>query len=270
MTGLVFRRIIIFLILGITLITLEITTEESLMSNLPTYQDVLAGLKEKQEREQEIIDEINNTTGNISERLYQEQEYEKLFDHTVRHTFIIEFTRSEFNGLIDDMEAYNDIFGSYRSNNYRRVNVTYIADGEVQTINEVGFRSKGNDYSRRLPISENGKAREIHFMLKFNETFDYFEGSQTYQDLKTREVFNLEQLLFKWNNQYDPSYSNEIYSFEMFQKIGVVIPEASYTEVRIVIDGVVEMVSLYNVFEQFDEEFVRKHLQDEPTKVVGD
>ncbi|MBN2604529.1 MAG: CotH kinase family protein [Bacilli bacterium] len=270
MVGLVVRRIVIFLFLGITLITLEITTEESLLSNLPSYEDVLASLQEKREQEQKIIDEINNTDGVISEREFQEQEYEKLFDHSVRHTFVIEFTRSEFNGLIDDMESYNEMFGSYKSNNYRRVDVTYIADEEVQTFREVGFRSKGNVYSRRLPIADNGKAREIHFMLKFNETFDYFEGSPTYQELKTREVFNLEQLLFKWNNQFDASYSNEIYSYEMFQKIGVVVPEASYTEVRIVIDGVVEMVSFYNVFEQYDEEFVRKHLQEVPTKEVGD
>ena len=30
------------------------------------------------------------------------------------------------------------------------------------------------------------------------------------------------------------------------------------------------MVELYNIFEQYDEEFIRKHLQEIPTKEVGD
>ena len=56
----------------------------------------------------------------------------------------------------------------------------------------------------------------------------------------------------------------------MFDRVGVPIPESSYAEVRIVIDGVTKLVSFYNIFEHYDEEFVRKNFQDEPSKIVGD
>jgi spore coat protein CotH len=269
MISTIVKRIIIFAGLAITLITLELTSEESLLMQLPSNEDITEILLDKQEQEQEVSNPVAEAD-QISKREIQIADYQELFSNQVRHTFIIEFEQTEWDGLINDMEAYNEQYGSYRSNNYRNVTVTYVDDDTTKVINDVGFRSKGNVYSRRLPIDNQGNPREIHFMLKFNETFDIPEGIPAYDALKTREVFDIEQLLFKWNNQYDPSYSNEVYSYEMFDRIGVPIPEASYAEVRIVIDGETELVSFYNIFEHYDEEFVRKTLQDEPTKVVGD
>ncbi len=52
--------------------------------------------------------------------------------------------------------------------------------------------------------------------------------------------------------------------------MGVKLPQASYTEVRLVIDGKVEDISFYNIFEHVDEEFIRKNFQDVPTDNVGD
>lgn len=168
------------------------------------------------------------------------------------------------------MNEYYEQFGTYKSNNYRKVDVTYIADNEIYEIKDVGIRSKGNDYSRFPPDRGYGEILPIHYMMKFNETFDLEEGTEEYDLLKKREVFNIEQLLFKWNNTSDPGYTNEVFSYEMFRQIGVPIPMASFAEMQIVIDGKVERVELYNIFEQYDEEFIRKHLQEVPTKEVGD
>ena len=68
----------------------------------------------------------------------QGDDFDQLFDMSVKHTFIIEFTTDEWDGLIDDMQSYYDEFGSYKSNNYRNVTVTYIADDEIFTIENVG------------------------------------------------------------------------------------------------------------------------------------
>ncbi len=265
MSSLIIRRLLIFLFVGTTLFTLEIATEETLLLNLPSHEDVIESILDKQKQEEEIQEELDKSISRD-----QNQDYLDLFNHSVRHTFIIEFTQEEWDGLIDDMISYNDMFGSYRSNNYRNVTVTYVSDDDVFTIEDVGFRSKGNIYSRYLPVDQYGSVREIHFMLKFNEIFDLEENTLEYDALKTREVFDIEQLLFKWNNQGDRSYSNEVFAHEMFDQIGVVTPEASFAEVKIVIDGVVELVSFYNIFEHLDEEFIRKSLQDTPTQEVGD
>ena len=269
MGSLLIKRLIIFLVIAATLVTLELTSEETLLMQLPTTEEIIESLIEKEEQDALIPDSVTVVEG-VSKRDIQIADYEELFSSQVRHTFIIEFEQDEWDGLVQDMEDYNDLYGSYRSNNYRNVTVTYIDEDTEMVIRNVGFRSKGNIYSRRLPVDDSGNPREIHFMLKFNATFDIPEDQPAYDALKTREVFNIEQLLFKWNNQYDPSYSNEVYSYDMFESIGVPIPQASYAEVRIVIDGVTELVSFYNIFEHYDEEFVRKTLQDEPSKIVGD
>jgi len=269
MTSLIIKRILIFLFIGTTLFTLEVATEETLLLNLPSHEDVLESIWDKQAQEEEIEKELLKELEATNER-DQVQDYLDLFDHSIRHTFIVEFTQAEWDGHIQDMIDYNDMFGSLRSNNYREVTVTYVADDEIFTIENVGFRSKGNIYSRQLPLDGAGNPIAMHFMLKFNETFDLNSVTTEYEDLKTREVFDLEQLLFKWNNQGDASFTNEIFAYDSFEKIGVPIPQASFTEVRLVIDGKIEDISFYNVFEHCDEEFIRKHLQDVPTKEVGD
>ena len=235
------------------------------MYNLPSYQDVLDGIDEKKEQQKELTKELDDQS-----KINQEKDYDNLFDYRIRHTFIIEFSQQEWNGLLDDMQTYYDTYGSYKSNNYRNVDVTYVGGDDVFKIEDVGIRSKGNIYSRYLPEDAFGNVIDIHYMMKFNETFNYDEESARYDELKTREVFNLEQLLFKRNNQNDPSYTNEVYGYSLFREAGVVVPNATFAEVRIVIEGKVEKVSLYNVFEHYDEEFIRKHFQEEPTKEVGD
>ena len=263
LNNLIIRRVVIIGSLLLTLLVLELTSEKSLMNNLPTHDQIVQSIIDRNEQ-QKAIDQA------FEDGYDQEAEYEKLFAYDIRHTFIIEFTQEEWDGLNQDMYDYHTKYGSFKSNNYRKVNITYIADDEITEIKDVGIRSKGNDYSRFPPDNGSGIVSPIHYMMKFNETFDLEEGTDEYNDLKKREVFNIEQLLFKWNNTRDPGYTNEIFSYEMFRQAGVPIPRASYADVRIVIDGKVKMVELYNIFEQYDEEFIRKHLQETPTKEVGD
>lgn len=257
-----------FLIIALTLsvlTVLEVSSDESILNSKPSQEDVLKRISDRNQQEEILKDLLNS-----NQDRKQKEDYADLFDLSIKHTFIIEFTTEEWEGLINDMETYFEQFGSYKSNNYRNVTVTYIADDEIFTIEDVGIRSKGNIYSRTLPVDSSGNVLEIHYMLKFNETFDLDENTTEYDALKKREVFNIEQLLFKRNNTGDPSYLNEIYSYHMFEEAGVPIPQGTLAEVRIVIDGKVENIYLYNVFEHFDEEFIRNSIQDEPTKEVGD
>lgn len=233
------------------------TSEDSLLHNLPSEDEVIDSLESKYAQEEQLEEKEDQT-----------QDYLDLFDYGIRHTFIFEFTQSEWDGLNQDMWDYYDDYGTFKSNNYRKINVTYIKDDEILEIKDVGIRSKGNIYSRFPPEDEYGNVQAIHYMLKFNETFDLPIGSDEYDELKKREVFDLEQVLFKRNNQGDPSYTNEVYSYELFRQAGVVVPRAGFAEVQIVVDGEVKNRSLYNIFEHFDEEFIRKNFDN--TKQVGD
>ncbi len=263
------KRILVLSLVATTLVVLEVSADETLLLNIPSTEDVIKGIEDKN-KQQEELDKLFEKELKLSQEHNQAEDYDKLFDMSVKHTFLIEFTQEEWDGLINDMTSYYNEFGSYRSNNYRNVTITYTADDETYVIENVGIRSKGNIYSRGLPVDQYGNVTEIHYMMKFNETFDLVEGTEEYDALKKREVFEQEQLLFKRNNTNDPSYINEIFSYQMFNQADVPVPKGTLAEVHIVIDGRVENTHLYNVFEHFDEEFIRRYLQDIPTKEVGD
>lgn len=287
------KRVLILLMLLSTLFALNYFTEDNLVNNLPSESDVLASILDKQAQEADLLKQLEEQRAQElkaeQERIEEElkaalkengidrqAEYEELFDNSVKHIFMFEFTQESFDAMIDSMVEYDEQFGSgswtgdYRSNEYQRINVTYIDHDTVLTIEDVGIRTKGNIYSRRLPIDDFGQLQPVHYMLKFNETFDEIEGTPEYTALKKREVFDIERLLFKWNNTGDPGFSNEVYSMQLFQDAGVIVPNSSFAEVQILIDGEVKLRTLYNIFEHFDEEFIRKHFQEEATKEVGD
>lgn len=229
--------------------------------------------------EQERLDALDDDNDDLErteeELLYtledrdKEADYDNLFDPTLSHTFIIDFTQDEWDELITNMEEYNEDYGSYKSNHYSKVDVTYITDSEEIFIQDVGIRTKGNNYSRVLP-EENGVFRDVHYALKFNETFDTYEGTQAYTDLKTREVFDLEKLYFKWNKNNDQTYLSELYSNHLFREAGVYSASTNLTKFVVKIDGQIITEALYTVFEGMDEEFIRRHIQETPTKEVGD
>ncbi|AIO18649.1 CotH protein [Candidatus Izimaplasma bacterium HR1] len=210
--------------------------------------------------------ENNYTLGDRDKPL----DYQNLFDDSIKHTFVLDFDRSEWQHLLDSMNEYHDMFGNYKSNEYVKADVSYYGDEELIFIPDVGIRSKGNNYSRRLPENSEGVVVPIHYVMKFNETFDTTFGTTEYDWLKTREVFDLEKLAFKWNRNNDQTYINELYSHRLFQEAGVAMPNITLTKLIIRINGEVEMTELYTAQEVIDEEFIRKHLQDTPTKEVGD
>ena len=265
------KRVVILGFLVSSLILLNVFSEENLLENLPSEQAILQSIIDKKEQEEKILKDLEDQRlkelkeeqerikDEIKEALKVDKidravEYAEVFDNSIKHTFLFEFTQEAFDAMVASMIEYDQIFGAdvwpgdYRSNEYQSITVTYIDHDTVISIEEVGIRTKGNIYSRRLPIDELGNHQEVHYMLKFNETFDYEEGTDEYTALKKREVFDIEQLLFKWNNTGDPGFSNEVYSLDLFQKVGVVVPNASFAEVLIVIDGEVKLRSLYNIF----------------------
>jgi len=276
----------VLLLVGVVgiILTIDLVSEDSFLFPKSDIVDVIEDpvddeddLLQQQELERlRLLEEQRLAELQAEEDLYtlgnrdKPQDYLNLFDNSIKHTFIVDFDGLEWQGLIDDMEAYHDEFGTYRSNNYRKVDVTYYADDEEFIIPDVGIRSKGNVYSRYPPVDEEGNIRPIHYVLKFNETFDIIEDTLPYDLLKKREVFDLEKLIFKWNRNGDQTYLSEIYSMQVFKDIGVAAPNMSLTEFVIRVDGEEVQRELYSVQEDIDEEFIRKQLQEVPTKEVGD
>ncbi|MGD9910073.1 MAG: CotH kinase family protein [Candidatus Izemoplasmatales bacterium] len=205
-----------------------------------------------------------------------EYTYQTLFDNAVYKKFVIHFSRANFLKLIDDMENYNDLYGSYRDNTIQEVDIDYSDSlGNRMTLYEVGFRTKGNIFSRRLPVvkDNNGNIigyQQVSFQLEFNETFNYLENSTQYKELKDRRAFDLEQLNFKYIREDDTSAVTEMMAYELYTEAGVVTSKASFAIIYFDIEGTEVPYGLFMLQEPIDDVFVKRYFGRNQDGSVGD
>jgi len=219
---------------------------------------------------------LNETSsGTTADYDVDDVSYETLFDDSVYKKFEIYFSRENFDKLIDDMEHYNDIYGSYRDNTIQEVDVTYT-DGEGNTLqlNEVGFRTKGNVFTRVLPVIKEGDTvigyQQVAFQLEFNATFDYATGSTSYNALKQRDVFDLEQLNFKNIRDMDSGVVTESIGYDLYREAGVYTSNTSYAMVYFNIEGTMIPYGLYLIQEPIDDVFVERYFGRNLDDSIGD
>ena len=179
MSPLAIKRIVIVVGLIVAVLGLQAITDENLFYKTPSQIDVIEAIlfeREQQDQIDQLKDEaleeyyarlLEEEQERLAEEeeqenLYtlgnrdKEQDYQDLFNPNIKHSFTVDFTQAEWDGLINDMESYHNMWGNYRSNNYRKVSVTYQADNEEFVIPDVGIRSKGNVFSRYPPVNGNG------------------------------------------------------------------------------------------------------------------
>ncbi|QMS84448.1 CotH kinase family protein [Candidatus Xianfuyuplasma coldseepsis] len=248
-----FKRFTIILLLATMLFVLQYASSESLWLNQPNSDDIIQTIETLQERSKEIQELM-------AEALQTDPDagYKELFKLDEKHTFVIDFKQTTLDQMIADLQQYYSIYGTYQLNTYYPVNVYYQVNDTPVLFTDVGFRLTGSTDERRLPINDTNDWQDIHFLLKFNETFDTTMTSQTYIRLKTREFAGIEELIFRYNSNNDPSHSKTIFGHQMARKAGVNAPNATYTEVVFTVDETIVHQSLYTMIEQIDEEFIRR------------
>jgi spore coat protein CotH len=202
--------------------------------------------------------------------------YDALFDNTNFKRFTIRFSLANFNKLIEDMENYFDAFGSYRDNTIQEVDILY-EDGRGASIElyEVGFRTKGNIFSRVLPIVRNQQGQvvgyqQVSFQLEFNETFRYPEASTQYKELKNRKMFDLEQLNFKFIRTFDTTAITELIALDFYREIGLVASNSSLAIIYFDLEGTIIPYGLFSVIEAIDDEFVKRYFGKDEFGSLGD
>jgi spore coat protein H len=174
------------------------------------------------------------------------------------------------------MENYNDLFGTYRDNTIQEVDILY-EDGHGNEIEmlEVGFRTKGNIFSRVLPVikDEFGNVigyQQVSFQLEFNETFLYPENSTQYKTLKSRKMFDLEQLNFKFIRSFDTTAITELVALDFYRDIGLIAPNTSLAIIYFDIEGTLIPYGLFSVIETIDDEFVKRYFGKDAFGSLGD
>jgi len=207
----------------------------------------------------------------------QSDDYDQLFDNHNFKTFTIEFTQTTFDQMIANMQAHFDIYGDYVDNTMYPVNLIYTDADESFTVKEIGFRTRSST-SRNLPRTLDWRDRYVYhqtsFQLQFNETFDYADTTNIYQILKTREVFNLEQLNFEYSQIYDGDYDeamiSEAFAHYLYERAGLIVANASYGLVYLKIGETIVSYGFFTIIEPIDSEFIKNNFNSDKGLNYGD
>jgi len=174
------------------------------------------------------------------------------------HEIEIQISLSEWERLLSILEE------NIKSDQYVKANFVYRSTpGSVDEVlvEEIGFRIRGNT-TRRLPYA-NGKFQRAHFKLKFDKRFDQVEGTEAYEERRTRDFADLEALNLKWGregDEADVSQIREIYQYDMMRKAGLLVPKTTSVHLILNVDGQAIDYGMYTAIEPIDDEFLEKNM----------
>ena len=194
-----------------------------------------------------------------------EPEFEELFSLDKVHTITIEISTLEWNALLNDFDA------NPRNETFRKADFFYgDAPGDGEYVADVGFRLRGNVFSRQRPETGSGQhdpdnpLQRVHFRIKFNEQFKDREdvyGSReilTRVNNKDREFRTVRSLNLKYNRN-DPTYTREVFSYDLFRRFGVQSLRQAYTRLYLRIgDGPMQYMGVYLMGEHADKSWAQR------------
>jgi len=172
--------------------------------------------------------------------------------------------------VVIKMENWNKILLNFDENsrNEKEVSCDFIFEknGVIETINEAGFRIRGN-LSRRRPEGEKGELhnpdkpdyRHVHFRIDFNE-------------YRKANFHTLTSLNLKWFKD-DSTFVREIYCYDLFHRFGVfTAPRSSYCRLylKFVEEEKPVYYGLYEMVEPVDKQFIKTRFNANKNSDNGD
>ncbi|OHD56192.1 MAG: hypothetical protein A2014_03320 [Spirochaetes bacterium GWF1_49_6] len=166
--------------------------------------------------------------------------------------------------IVVDAAEWDKLLEYYSANKeneeYIKADFNFIKDGKKEVLMNVGFRVRGNTFSRVSPEASsihtpgNTKWQQSHFRVDFNL---YVKG-QSFHKLK---ALNLKAF------NGDPAFVREIYCFDLFHRFGVnAAPKSSYVCLTIYIKGDPSPAyfGIYRMNESIDTTMMENRFPDEP------
>jgi spore coat protein H len=195
----------------------------------------------------------NNSVGNTAL-------FSRFFDDTKAKSITIEITRAEWNKLDDAMIQYHERFGNYKTDQFARANFIYDDGGEIITIKDIGFRTRGNTSRGRIQDDDKNPVMS-NFKISFHEDF----GLAYLRKNNERTVFEVEELDLKYSKFFDepfndPTYITEKFSLDLFRSFGVDAAHATLTRLYVKIGSELFDYGLYTAFEPIDKLFFERRL----------
>lgn len=201
--------------------------------------------------------------------------YYTLWEETTQISIKVDIEPSELKKL---NEAYGDAF---KSEIYRKCNLTITVNGTEYFFDEVGIRMRGNT-SRRNFCDDNGNIYAyVHFRFSLNETFDgddYAAGAwgediavewtddEAREAREDRTFATMKKFYYKWNKNYDNTYVREIYANKMFRAYGVLAPHITLAQVSLKQGGNFESLGVVALYETVDKQFLKRNFSSDDAK----
>ena len=172
---------------------------------------------------------------------------------------ILVVDRSEWNKHLDycDLELHHE-------ENVVAKGFYFAKDNNEWFFKDIGFRIRGNT-SRIRPQDFIGKYVPAHFALDFEEWLTKEDDA----DKKEKKLAGAAKGLILKRFKDDPTYSREIYGYNMFRQNGIwIAPRAAYTRLIIQIqeaDGSYETINygVYAMIEEVKKQFLKERTTPE-------
>ena len=185
---------------------------------------------------------------------------------------VLVFDRSEWDKHLDYCDkSYNQHEDSVVAKGFY-----FKKDNKEWFFKDIGFRIRGNT-SRRRPQEGNGMGKndyvQAHFALDFEE---WITEEQDEAGVEKKLADSMKGLILK-RFKDDPTYSREIYSYNLFRKNGIwVAPRASYTTLKIQIVDDLDLdkdgdktefetvnYGVYGMIEEIKKQFLKERTNEE-------
>ena len=220
------------------------TTPNTVASQILTQEDLSTLYTEK------YSEELNPKYTSRTESL------DNIFNPDALGQIVLVFDRSEW----DKHLYYCDKSGNKHEDSVVAKGFYFTKDNKEWFFNDIGFRIRGNT-SRRRPQEGNGAGNndyiQAHFALDFEEWTE-----------DDKKLANCMKGLILKRFKDDPTYSREVYSYNLFRQNGIwIAPRAAYTRLIIQIDegdGTFETVDygIYSMIEEIKKQFLKERTEE--------
>lgn len=228
--------------------------------------EIISSSESSSETSMEIIDDVNPTFD------YSEKDYDDFFDPTKDVEVVVTIS----NQSILKLAEYG--LGSFtKQEMYHPCDVVIKIDGEERfNGEEVGLRMKGNTSRNRDFVDNNGHLNACsHFKMSFNQTFDSEEKNDYYirtwddtnarKERKNRVFGEMKKIDFKWNRNYDNTFTREAYSKEVYRDAGVLAQNYNLVKFTLKTDSD-EQTYIYSAIECIDSTMLKKYYSKSAAK----
>lgn len=164
-----------------------------------------------------------------------------VYDSSVLPEIHVSITEYEFQTLLKEYDKDSD------TKKQIHCDIVYDKGGEQTVINDASIRLKGNT-SRRRPMTDDGRWHHCHWQVNFRKFVKDDEHT----------LHGARKIVLKWCKD-DPTYVHEMYSYDMFRRMGV-WTGANDVYARLFMKagkGKEAYLGVYNMIEPIDEQYLK-------------